>query len=168
MRIAPLASTATIVLTLATTALAAPRSGDPFPNMSAQDLTGAVHSTAELTGRRTLVVAITNRGAGNAMRAWYAAADSRMPSNVGRESLLSLRLPFFVSMGQARDKARAQVPQQYWQATLLDRGEMAKQLGLDDGQVPYVFVLDERGVVVAAVHATVDSPQAREIWTAFP
>jgi hypothetical protein len=136
--------------------------------VTAQDLSGGVHSTGELRGRRTLVIAITNRGAGNAMRAWYAAADSRMPSNVGRESLLSIRLPFFVSMGQAREKARHQVPQQYWQATLLDRGDMAKQLGLEDAQAPYVFVLDERGVVVASVHATVDSPQAREIWNAFP
>jgi hypothetical protein len=101
------------------------------------------------------------------MQAWYTAADSRMPASVGRESLLSLGLPFFVSMGQARDKARRQVPRQYWQATLLDRGDMAKQLGLDDAQVPYVFVLDERGVVVAAVHATVDSPQATDIWNSF-
>ena len=71
-------------------------------------------------------------------------------------------------MGQARDKARHQVPRQCWQATLLDCGDMAKQLGLEDGQVPYVFVLDERGIVVAAVHATVDTPQAREIWNALP
>jgi hypothetical protein len=168
MRIARSANTAAIILTLATTAFALPRPGEPFPRMSAQDLTGEVHSTNELTGQRTLVVAITNRGAANAMRAWYAAADSRVPSNVGRESLLSLQLPFFVSMGQARDKARHQVPRQYWQATLLDRGDMAKQLGLEDGQVPYVFVLDKRGIVVAAVHATVEAPQAREIWNALP
>jgi hypothetical protein len=167
MRIARSANTVILLLTLATTAFALPRPGEPFPGMNAQDLTGQARSTNELRGHRTLVIAITNRGAANAMRAWYAAADSRMSANVGRESLLSLQLPFFVSMAQARDKARHQVPRQYWQATLLDRGDMAKQLGLEQGQVPYVFVLDERGTVVAAVHATVDAPQAREIWNAF-
>ena len=76
-------------------------------------------------------------------------------------------MPFFVSTGKVRSEAREQVPEPYWQATLLDRGNMAKQLGLEVARTPYVFVLDERGGVVAAVHANVDSPQAQEIWDVF-
>jgi hypothetical protein len=157
-----------LLLTLGATAEALPKPGEPFPKVTAQDLTGQPRSTDELKGQRALVVAITDRTAGEAVRAWYMAADSQIPATIVRESLVSLRLPFFISTSLAQSKAREQVPRQHWEETLLDRGDMAKHLGLAGGQnVPYVFVLDEGGRVVAAVHGTVDSPQAREIWNAL-
>jgi hypothetical protein len=167
MRIVRMAITAVATMTFAAVALALPQPGDGFPRLSAQDLTGLDHSTDELIGHRTLVVAITDRHAVEAMRAWYKAADMRVPPNVMRESIISIHLPFFVSTSYAQSKAREQTPRQYWHATLLDRGDLANHLGLDDGQVPYVFVLDGTGRVVAAVHATVDSPQANEVWNGF-
>jgi hypothetical protein len=167
MRIGRAAATALFLVTLGATARASPRPGDPFPKVTAQDLTGQQRSTDELKGQRALVVAITDREAGNAVRAWYTAADAKAPSTM-RESLVSLRLPFFISTPLAQSKAREQVPRQHWQATLLDRGDMAKHLGLEGGQhAPYVFVLDENGRVVAAVHGTVDSPGADAIWNAL-
>jgi hypothetical protein len=167
MRIGRAAATTMLLVTLAATALAVPRPGERFPRVTAEDLTGQVHSTDELLGRRAFVVALTSRDAANAARAWYLAAEAQIPANVARQSLVSLHLPFFISTPYAQGKAREQVPRQHWQATLLDRGSMAKELGLEGDKVPYVFVLDETGRVVAAVHATVDSPQAREIWNAF-
>jgi hypothetical protein len=159
-------STVPLVM-LAATAQAVPRTGERFPSVTAEDLTGQVHSTDELVGRRAFVVAITTPGAGNAARGWLVAAEAQIPSNVARQSLVSLHLPFFISTPYALGKAREQVPRQHWQATLLDRGNMAKQLGLGNDKVPYIFVLDETGRVVAAVHATVDAPQAAEIWNAI-
>jgi hypothetical protein len=145
---------------------ALPNPGERFPSINAQDLTGQSHSTDELVSRRTLLIAISDRSASKAMRAWYSMADSRVPASVARESLISLHLPFFVSIDTARSKARREVPQQYWHATLLDRGDIAAQLGLDQ-KVPYVFALDEHGRVLAAVHGPVDSPAAENVWRAL-
>jgi hypothetical protein len=167
MHIRRAAAASVLLTTLGIAAYAAPRTGDHFPTVSAEDLTGQAHSTDELRGRRALVVAITDKDAAGAAHSWFIAADAQVPANVARESLVSLHLPFFVSTSTAQSKAREQVPRQHWQATLLDRGEMARQLGLEGGQVPYVFVLDENGRVIAAVHAAVDSPQAETIWNAF-
>jgi hypothetical protein len=166
MHIGRAAATTTLLMTLTATAFAAPREGERFPRVTAEDLTGQVHSTDELVGRRAFVVAITSREAVNATRAWYMAAEAQIPANVARQSLVSLHLPFFISTPYAQGKAREQVPRQHWQVTLLDRGNMAKQLGLENDKVPYVFVLDETGRIVAAVHGTVDSPEASEIWNA--
>jgi len=167
MRIGRAAATTLFLVTLAATAQGVPRQGERFPRVTAEDLTGQVHSTDELVGRKAFVVALTDRSAVNAARLWYLAADAQIPANIARQSLVSLRLPFFITTPFAQGKAREQVPQQYWQATLLDRGAMAKALGLEAGKVPYVFVLDETGRIVAAVHANVDSPEAQEIWNAF-
>jgi hypothetical protein len=160
-------STVVLFAALESRALALPRLGEGLPPVSAPDLTGQIHSTRELVGHRTLVVAITDKNAGPAVRAWYAAADRRVPATVARQSLVSIHLPFFISTAYAEGKAREQTPPQYWHATLLDRGDLAARLGLDSGEVPDVFVLDENGRVVAAVHAPVDSPRASEIWNAF-
>jgi hypothetical protein len=158
---------ATLVLVLWTVSAGAfPMLGERFPSMRAQDLTGQQHSTDELFGRRTMVVAIADRDGADAMRAWFFASRDRVPASVSRESLISLHLPFFISTSYARGKAREQVPEQFWRATLLDRGGMAKQLGLD-GEVPYVFALDENGRIMAVVHDTVDSRAAQNIWRAL-
>jgi hypothetical protein len=167
MRISRAAVVSFVIVALGSTALAMPRPGERFPQLTADDLMGQSRSTEEFVGRPRLLIVIADRKAADAMRAWYIAADERVPPNVARESIISIPLPFFVSTGKVRREAREQVPQQYWQATLLDRGNMAKQLGLEVAQTPYVFVLDERGGVVAAVHANVDSPQAKEIWDVF-
>jgi hypothetical protein len=156
-----------LLMTITAAAFAAPQEGQRFPRVTAEDLTGQVHSTDELIGHRAFVVAITSREAVNGARNWYMAGEAQIPANVARQSLVSLHLPFFISTPYAQGKAREQVPRQHWQATLLDRGNMAKQLGLENDKVPYVFVLDETGRIVAAVHSTVDSPEAAEIWNAF-
>jgi hypothetical protein len=166
MRIGRAAAATLFLLTIESAALALPRPGERFPNVSAQDLTGQTRSTEELVGKRALVVVITDREAINAARAWYMTADARVPANVARESLVSLRLPFFISTPFAQKKAREQVPRQHWAGTLLDRGDMARNLGTAATPAPYVFVLDESGRVVAAVHGTIESPQAEEIWSA--
>lgn len=148
---------------------AQPHAGDEWPAISSRDLRDQPHSSAEWRGRRTLVVVITDKDAGDEMRRWFDAANERLPPEVRRASILSLKLPFFASAGMARSKARDQVPEQFWGETWLDRnGAMAKSLGLDESRVPYVFVLDEQGRVLASVHATTTNPGATEvIWSSL-
>ncbi len=151
-----------------TIAHAAPLEGDRLPDIRAADLTGQVRSSAELAGRRALVVAITDTAAAEAAGNWYRAAEGQMPANATQMALVSIRLPFIVSTGFARAKARTRVPEKYWCGTLLDRGDMAKRLGLSThDKVPYVFVVDENGRIEAAVHATVDAPDAQTVWQAM-
>jgi hypothetical protein len=152
-------------LLLATNAYA---SADPaFPPFTATDLTAKPHRTTEFVGKVTMVVAMTDRGAGDAMSAWYAAADSRIPASVARKSIISLHMPFFITTAYARDQARSQVPERFWSHTFLDRGDMAETLGLSESKVPYVYALDEQGRIVAHVHALVQSPEAAKIWAAL-
>ena len=149
---------------LATGAIGAQPPIQPFPTLIAADVTGQTHRTDEHIGRRVLVVAITERGAADAMRAWYAAAASRIPPGVAELSILSLHIPFFVSTAYARSRAREEVPEQYWHDTLLDRGDMAAALGLRASATPYVYAIDEHGRVLARVHLETTAPGAQVIW----
>ncbi|GMU08881.1 hypothetical protein [Corallococcus caeni] len=155
-------------LLLAPGAFALPSRGQPLPEFSARDLTSGSHASKELKGRPTLLVVITDKDAGDKMRGWFDAADKHMEDSVHRQSIITLKLPFFVSEGSARGKAKGQVPQTYWKDTWLDKnGGMAKALGLASSDTPYVLALDAQGRVVASVHATADSPEARTIWSAL-
>ncbi|TSC20909.1 hypothetical protein [Corallococcus sp. Z5C101001] len=149
-------------------AFALPARGAPLPEFSARDLTSGPHASDELKGRPALVVIITDKDAGAGMRQWFAEADRRMPKSVHRQSLITLHLPFFVSEGTARGKAKEQVPRAYWKDTWLDKnGDMGKVLDLAPSHTPYVLALDARGHVIASMHGTADSPEARSIWAAL-
>ncbi|MCY1076878.1 hypothetical protein [Archangium lansingense] len=145
-----------------------PGVGQPLPGFTGKDVLGQEHSSQEYEGNPTLLVAITDKNAGDEMRRWFDAADQHASASVQRESIISLRLPFFVSMGTVRSRVKNQVPRPYWDDTLVDRnGALAETLGLDSSKVPYVFALDASGRVLAAVHGKVDSPQASRIWSSL-
>jgi hypothetical protein len=153
---------------LASPAAALPEAGEPLPTFSATDLLGQPHDTQELQGQRTLLVAITDQHGGDEMRRWFDTANSRLPDSVHRASIISLGLPFYVSTGMVRDRAKQQVPEQFWTDTWADKNsKMAKALGLATSQQPYALALDEHGQVLASVHGTVDSPGAQAIWDAL-
>jgi hypothetical protein len=155
------------LLSIAGRAAAIPRAGELFPAVGAKDLTGQDHRTEEYAGARTLVVSISDRDAGDAMRAWFHAADARIAKSVARRSIISLHLPFVVTTNFARSQAREQVPEAYWHDTLLDRGDMAAELGEAVSPVPYVYALDEHRRVLAVAHALMDAPEAQTIWAAL-
>jgi hypothetical protein len=156
------------VLLAATTAGAVPRTGEPLPEFSTRDLLNRPRQSRELVGRPTLLVVITDKDGGDAMEQWFEAAKTRVPESVHRASILSLKLPFFVSAGTVRGKAREKVPRDFWPDTWLDKnGDMAKALGLATSRTPYAFVLDARGHVVASVHGNADAPEARAVWQAL-
>ncbi len=148
---------------------AAPLPGERLPQVMASDVTGRTERLQALLGTdRTLLVAITDRSASQAMRAWFDTATARAPAGVARISVISLGLPFFVSQGVAQRKARGEVPQQFWHASLLDtHHQMAGLLGLAVDGTPYAFVLAEDGRVLASVHGLAGSPDAEAVWRAL-
>jgi hypothetical protein len=155
-------------LLAATAAGAMPRPGELLPDFPAKDLLDRKHQSRELKGRPTLLVVITDKDGGDEMKRWFDTAGTRVPSSVHRASILSLKLPFFVSTGTVRGKAREQVPRNFWADTWLDKdGDMAKALGLATSRTPYAFALDADGRVVAAVHGTVDAPEAQALFKAL-
>ncbi|MBZ4394861.1 hypothetical protein VZQ01_30980 [Myxococcus faecalis] len=152
-------------LLAATLASAALKQGEVVPAFSAEDLRGEKHSSQEWRGRRTLLVVLTDKDGGEAMRRWFdEAAALGVPDSVHRASLLSFKLPFFVGLGTVREKARKKVPEAVWSDTWLDKnGDMGKRLSLPSSRMPYAFALDEQGRVLAAVHGEVDSPEAKAL-----
>ncbi len=155
-------------LALPAVAANGPRAGQPLPGFSGKDLLGKEHSSQEYAGRPTLLVAITDKDAGEEMRRWFEAADQHAPGSVQRESIISLHLPFFVGLGSVRDRVKNQVPRPFWDDTLLDRdGTLAGTLGLGSSQEPFVIALDARGRVLAVVNGKADSPQASRIWSSL-
>ncbi|MFY1829706.1 peroxiredoxin family protein [Myxococcus fulvus] len=150
---------------MATLASAALKKGEVVPSFSAEDLQGQTHRSQEWRGRRTLLVVLTDKDGGEAMRRWFdEAAALRVPDSVHRASLLSFKLPFFVGLGTAREKARKKVPEAFWSDTWLDKdGAMGKKLALASSRTPYAFALDEEGRVLAAVHGEADSPEAKAL-----
>jgi hypothetical protein len=155
-------------LLAATVAGAVPRPGEPLPEFSTRDLLDRPRQSRELVGRPTLLVVITDKDGGDEMQKWFDAARTRVPESVRRASILTLKLPFFVSTGTVRGKAREKVPRDFWGDTWLDKnGAMGKALGLASSRTPYAFVLDARGRVVAAVHGTADAREAQAVWDAL-
>jgi hypothetical protein len=155
-------------LLAATAAAALPGPGEALPDFTTKDLLNAPHRSGELTGRPTLLVVITDKDGGDAMQQWFDTAAKRVPDSVHRASILSFKLPFFVSTGTVQGKARQKVPRDFWQDTWLDKnGHMAKALGLGSSRTPYAFALDARGRVVAVVHGAPDAPEAQAVWHAL-
>ena len=149
--------------------LAYPKAGETLPSINAHDVTDANQELPALLANRerTLLVAITDRGGGDAMRAWFKKADQLAPAS-NRVSILSLDLPFFVSDNYARNKARQEVPERWWSQTLMDTDQkLAKALDLQDSKTPYEFVLDASGKVLASIHANVNGPGGEAIWQAL-
>lgn len=145
-----------------------PVEGQPLPGFTGKDLLGQEHSSQEYEGRPTLLVAITDKNAGEEMQRWFEAAGQHLPQSIQRESIISLHLPFFVGTGTVRRRVQAQVPRPFWDDTLLDRdGALAGTLGIGSSAEPYVFALDARGRVLAVVNGKADSPQASRIWSSL-
>jgi hypothetical protein len=146
----------------------APAARETVPLFPAKDLLDQSHTSREWQGRRVLLVVITEQHGGDEMRRWFDTAATRIPEQVHRASIISLSLPFYVSTGLARGRAKEQVPRQFWSDTWLDKdAKMAKVLGLATSRQPYVLALDEQGRVLASVHGTVDAPEAQAVWDAL-
>lgn len=157
-----------LCLALAAGAEAAPSIGEALPTFSVSDVTGSVHSSAELVGRPALILVMTDSDADGAMRAWSAAADRRVVAGVRRVQFVALDLAFVVPTELARSMARGRSPERTWGDTWFERsGAFRVALGLPESETPWAVVIDARGRVTAMVHAPVSSPQADRVWEAL-
>lgn len=146
---------------------AAPQASAALPPIVAEDVTGQRWSLQDLVRGPTLLVAITDRHAGEAMKAWFDAADARAP-RANRVSIISIGKPLFVSDDYARSRAREQVPRRWWHASLFDSDHsMAEKLGLHEDESPYAFAVSGDGRVLAEVHGAPGAPQAQRLWSAL-
>jgi len=144
-----------------------PRIGERLPPLEIGDLLGHPHTTAELAGRPTLVLAMTQVDAEEAMRAWGRAADARLPTGTRRVALVILELAFFIPQDIARAKARPRTPINLWVDTWFDAHRDPGDAALLKSDLPYVFALDQEGRIVAEAHALVTDASAEAIWAAF-
>jgi hypothetical protein len=163
------AAFAALILGSASQTHADPRPGAAAPSFDAEDLNGRAHSSRELAQRPTVVVVCTSADASSAANAWLQQAKNRAHGQVRVVTLVALRLPFFVSQGMVRGRARPQVNPGEWTNTWIDvHGHVQSALGISDGSAtPYVFTVDAQGRVVASVHAPVNHPSASAIMSAI-
>jgi hypothetical protein len=156
------------VMALASDGLATPQVGARLPEFEAVDLTGQRHRSQELVGRPTLVIAATDVDADVPMRAWGAATDRRLPPGAGRVVILAFDLAFFIPSATARNMARDRSPPSLWSNSWFDStGRLRVAAGLPESEVPFAFVLDPSGRIVASAHSAVDAPEAEAIWRAL-
>jgi hypothetical protein len=147
--------------------VAAPDVGAALPSLNASDVTGEQRTLAELVRGPTLLVAITDRDGGDALKAWFDAANTR-GHQASRVAVISIGKPFFVSDDYARSRARERIPRGAWHSSLFDTNHaMANALGLEESAVPYAFAISGDGRVLAVIHRTADDPQAARIWNAL-
>ncbi|MGC4122758.1 MAG: hypothetical protein QM765_50935 [Myxococcales bacterium] len=167
-RFAVLAAALAVATSLTSFARAAPRPAEPLPDLVGIDVNGRSQRLRELVRGPTLVIAITDRGAEGRMRDWFEAADRWLPSGTQRVSVVSIGVPFFVSDGFARAKAREHVPPQWREETLLDTDRrMARELGLTEDTLPWAFAVGADGQVIASAHAYVEDPAADAVFRAL-
>ena len=159
---------AVALLLLSPPASAIPQVGAAFPAFEASDITGQAHHTRELLGHPTLVLLGSESGAGDPLRAWGDVANRRLPPGAQRLIVMALHLVFFIPNVTARSMARDQTPQQFWHQSWLDTGgSLRERIGVSESEVPFVFVVDATGHVVASVHCAAGSPGAEQIWRAL-
>lgn len=158
-----------VTLLLAAPALALPAPGEQVPNLETTDLNGATKPIDQRLGeQRTLVVAITDRDAAKQLEAWMEASRQRGLGQARGLGIVSLDMPFYVSDGMVRSRAKEQVPSRFWDDVVAEsNGALAEKLGLPEGETPTVMVLGPGGKLITSVQAGVDSPEAKKIWDAL-
>jgi len=144
-----------------------PRVGERLAPMELDDLRGHAHSTSELVGRRTFVLAMTSSSAEAAMREWGRRADEQLPAGTHQVSLVLLGLTLFIPSELARAQARAMSPPERWSDTWFDVHRDPADAALEKSELPYVFALDEDGRVVAEAHALYCDAEGEPIWASF-
>jgi hypothetical protein len=127
-----------------------------------------VHSSREFVQHPTVIIVCTSADAQSAAAAWLRRArEQSTQGSVHVITIVALHLPFFVSDAMVMNRARPQVSPGDWGTTWIDvHGDAQRALGVADGSAtPFVFTVDTSGRVLASVHATVEHPSARTIFT---
>lgn len=160
---------AALITSLAGDALSIPEQGRAVPRFEVDDLAGTRRSERDLRGRWTVAVAISDKDAGDRMRAWWRLLDARLPPVVQRVSLISLDIFGIVPTATILGRARDETPRARWGEVWLARdGSLAEQLGLPESETPWVFVIAPDGRVSATVHGLADDDLAARVLRSLP
>jgi hypothetical protein len=152
----------------ASRAEAIPQVGSQFPAFSASDVTGQQHHSRELVGHVSLVMVGTDSDVGDALRAWGSVADRRLPANAQRVIVMALDLAVIVPTALARSQARDGTPHHLWHLSWMDiGGTLRPTIGIPESEVPWIFVVDASGRVVANAHCAASDAGAAPIWRAL-
>ncbi len=147
-------------------AAAAPRVGSAFPACSARDLLEHRHTQRDLGQRRTFVCAITGQAATEQMRHWLNNAEARFGRGGPIVALVALDVGPFAWDGVVWGQAREHTPVWRHGYVWLDRdGGLQRALGLpDEGPLPWAYVVDRGGDVLAAHRGIASDPEAEAMW----
>ncbi len=159
------------LLVFAPVVFAAPETGRPMPAFLVDDLVGQRHSPGDFTGQWTLAVVITDKDAGDSMRAWWQTAEQRLPEggSLRRTSMVALDIMGIVPTSTILGRARRETPRERWGAVWLSRdGSLAEALGLPESETPWAIVISPEGRVVAMVHAHAGEAAAEAVWRSIP
>lgn len=160
---------AVLITAFSATAFSVPSPGRSVPRFQVDDLSGARRSDQDLQGRWTVAVAISDKDAGEAMRAWWGVLESRLPRAVQRVSLVSIDIFGLVPTSTIVGRARDETPRARWGSVWLARdGSLAEQLGLPESETPWVFVIAPDGRVTASIHGAASAGLAEQVVTALP
>ncbi len=155
-------------LGVTSTAWASPQVGRPIPVFSVEDLSGTLHTQRDLTGRWTVILAMTDKDSGPAIASWYLRIERLTPPGTRMLTFAALDLFGLIPTATIFSEARSSTPRNRWTEVWLSRnGSLAESLGLPDGEAPWVIVTDPTGRVAEVVHATVDDAGLARVAAAF-
>ncbi len=160
---------ALVAAALPRAALAEPRVGAPFPACWGRDLTRRWHTHGEIFQRRTFVSVITGQDAATQMRLWLDQAEARFGRGGPIVAIVALDLGVLAWDGIVWDRARSSTPAWRHGYVWLDReGALQRALGLpDEGSLPWNYVVDRGGRVLAACRGVASDPSAQRLWDAM-
>lgn len=158
-----------LVLSMASVGYSQPRVGQPMPAFAVNDLEGTRHTQADLLGRYTVICAMTDKDIGPALEAWWRPLEIAVPAGTPMLTFTALDIFGLVPTGTILSQARERTPRAHWNRVWFSRdGSLAEQLGLDDSETPWVFVVDPRGRVVASVHAAFSPANLARVVAVIP
>lgn len=125
----------------------------PIPAFEATSLTGQSIHRADLLGQPTVLIVTPGRDAAASTRAWAMALRSRLGGDARVRDVLAVDLPFFMDEQDALSRAKAKIPERYYDQTwLTSKDTLTDALGVgSDAAHAQVFVLDDQGHVAAHV-----------------
>lgn len=169
-RLSGLAAALTISLTLGPVrdAQASPAVGAPMPSFTVSDLNGTRHTERDLVGRWTVVLAMTDKDVGDDLTAWWRRLETVVPPNTRMLTFAALNLFPLIATDTIVGQARDATPRPRWGTVWLSRdGSFARSLGLPEVEMPWVYVINPEGRVVAVAHERVNDAAVRRLVSAI-
>lgn len=146
MRTPSLALALALSLSAASTAWAVPVVGQTVPAFAVEDLNRTTHTHRDLTGRYTVVFAMSDKDAAPSLRAWWGRVAPVAPGGTRIVTVAALDLFGMIPTDTIVSEARDATPRARWSDVWLSRnGALAESLGLPESETPFVFVIAPTG-----------------------